>query len=426
MASPIHWGESFTWAIIAKTAYLQKAFLPEIHHSFLDVKPLLFSNWLSSYLNFYLLNLGGLELFSFFLRLVAVVALWILGLKYWWNRLEWSFFNFALMALAFIGALPLFSDNAMMLGLVPAVLAYILIQQRSFWMLLIVGSAWANVDSLAVILPVMVFWQWLTLPKSREQNLTFTTSLIAPMLTPVGWKIYSLLWMPGGIFRNIFDSLSHFQLALLVLEILLVCFVIVLKKRARISPINSPIIALIPFTFFSAKIAALFSLFLFGFFSSQFTGINLRERNYKGTWIPVIILSTLILRFSPIFKINAFTPPLPSKELEILMDHQMQNVFAQAEIASIIPYATSNYIMIDKITQLYSQKDLSAYQQILNGENLKLLDQYQIQWVLIEKDKFKLESFLKNHQDWEVISQTHFFLAKRIQKSFASLKFPSL
>ena len=82
--------------------------------------------------------------------------------------------------------------------------------------------------------------------------------------------------------------------------------------------------------------------------------------------------------------------------------------------------------MIDKITQLYSQKDLSAYQQILHGENLKLLDQYQIQWVLIEKDKFKLESLLSNHAEWEVLSRTHFFLAKRIQKTFASLKFPSL
>ena len=424
MASPIYWGEAFSWALIAKTAYLQKAFIPQIQHSFLDVKPLVFSNWLSSYLNFYLINLGGLELHSLFSRIIAFVALWTLGLRYWWNRLEWSFYTFLLMGIAFIGALPLFNDNAMMLGLVPAVLSYILIQQRSIWMLLIVGGTWANVDNLAVILPVMVLWQWLMLPKNRRQNLMLLLSLIAPMLTPMGWKIYQLLWAPGGILRNIFEDLSGSQLALLVLELILVLFFVVFKKRVR----SSALIGLIPLTFFSGRIAGLFSLLLMSYFSEVLAGINIREKSYKLklTVVPIAFLFTLLIVLSPVFKTKTFSPPLPDRELEILMDYQMQNVFAQAEIASIVPYATSNFIMIDKTTQLYSQKDLSAYQQILHGENLKLLDQYQIQWVLIEKDKFKLESLLSNHAEWEVLSRTHFFLAKRINKTFASLKFPSL
>ena len=77
-----------------------------------------------------------------------------------------------------------------------------------------------------------------------------------------------------------------------------------------------------------------------------------------------------------------------------------------------------NYVMMDNTNGIYNSKHYSDYKEILAG-NMDLLNHYKIEWVFIEKNKFLLQEQIANHPDWRVFPGMEFFLAMRVERSFA-------
>lgn len=424
MLSPIRWNEISQGLVIAKSGYLQNTLFPETFHSFLETSFPAYYNWLGSNINFFIFSYGGYQMLGVMYRLIALVGLLIIAIRYWWNNYEWNVLQVFITLLALVGAYPLI-DTAPLLGLIPLLLSFIIFERAiPAKILFIVGVLWANFHHSVILLPLMGIWSFLLFRNYKY----LLASILAPLITPFGPGIYEYLFKTGGVFINPLpsDNLNAFWYSIYALEIGIFAL-LSLKKISR----TIPYIPLVVLGLFNSQYLPLMSLMLIPVFSldAQFV---IRERKIAYAWslpLMMVIFYVLILpqnktrlkQSASLFDnylTHDFSPQIPQKELGIIMDFQMQRVFAQAEYASLVTLASMNYVMMDNTNGIYNSKHYADYKEILAG-NMDLLNHYKIEWVFIEKNKFLLQERIANHPDWRVFPGMDFFLAMRVERSFA-------